>query len=232
MVKYKLIIEYYQKGNNNSQIATLCGCSRTVVWEVLNRFNKIETIFADIQRMSEEELRILLFPERVKKGKGYLIPDFKWEEFQMRKHQSSLRLCWRRYCKRAAKQNLKAYSWASFGLFYIQYRKPCSDEDDPNDKVRNKLKHYNLLMSFCDPGSESYRKLQKEKDEWLKSLSSPNCSRSWTAFGFTSLWRLPPWSSFGAHTSASRSLLLTRTRKKSMPAIWSRTLLSVSLSSS
>lgn len=40
MVKYKLIIEYYQKGNNNSQIATLCGCSRTVVWEVLNRFNK------------------------------------------------------------------------------------------------------------------------------------------------------------------------------------------------
>ena len=55
MVKYKLIIEYYQKGNNNSQIATLCGCSRTVVWEVLNRFNKIETIFADIQRMSEEE---------------------------------------------------------------------------------------------------------------------------------------------------------------------------------
>lgn len=118
MVKYKLIIEYYQKGNNNSQIATLCGCSRTVVWEVLNRFNKIETIFADIQRMSEEELRILLFPERVKKDKGYLIPDFKWEEFQMRKHQSSLRLCWRRYCKRAAKQNLKAYSWASFGLFY------------------------------------------------------------------------------------------------------------------
>ena len=119
MVKYKLIIEYYQKGNNNSQIATLCGCSRTVVWEVLNRFNKIETIFADIQRMSEEELRILLFPERVKKGNGYLIPDFKWEEFQMRKHQSSLRLCWRRYCKRAVKQNLKAYSWASFGLFYI-----------------------------------------------------------------------------------------------------------------
>ena len=128
MVKYKLIIEYYQKGNNNSQIATLCGCSRTVVWEVLNRFNKIETIFADIQRMSEEELRILLFPERVKKDKGYLIPDFKWEEFQMRKHQSSLRLCWRRYCKRAAKQNLKAYSWASFGLFYSRHAKHCGLE--------------------------------------------------------------------------------------------------------
>ena len=51
-----------------------------------------------------------------------MIPDFKWEEFQMRKHQSSLRLCWRRYCKRAAKQGLKAYSWASFVFFYGQFR--------------------------------------------------------------------------------------------------------------
>ena len=25
-------------------------------------------------------------------------------------------------------------------------------------------------MSFCNPDSESYHKLQKEKDEWLKSL--------------------------------------------------------------
>ena len=61
MVKYKLIIEYYQKGNNNSQISTRCGCSRTVVLEVLNRFNKIETIFADIQRMSEESFEFYYF---------------------------------------------------------------------------------------------------------------------------------------------------------------------------
>lgn len=170
MVKYKLIIEYLKKGNNFTQVATLCGCSRMTVWRVVQRLNSLTIKLVDYQNISEEELTQILFPERVKKGKGYLIPDFKWEEFQMRKHQSSLRLCWRRYCKRAIKQNLKAYSWASFCFFYGQYRKPCSDEDDPNDKVRNKLKHYNLLMSFCNPDSESYRKLQKEKDEWLKSL--------------------------------------------------------------
>lgn len=62
MVKYKLIIEYYQKGNNNSQIATLCSCSRTVVWEVLNRFNRIRTLFADIQGMSEEGFASYYFP--------------------------------------------------------------------------------------------------------------------------------------------------------------------------
>ena len=31
MVNYRLIIEYHQKGNNNTQVATLCSCSRTTV---------------------------------------------------------------------------------------------------------------------------------------------------------------------------------------------------------
>jgi hypothetical protein len=170
MVKYTLIIEYLSKGNNFSQVATLCGCSRTTVWQVLQRIDFLNISLDEINEMQEEELRFLLFPERIKKGNGYLISDFKWEEFQMRKHQSSLRLCWRRYCKRALKQNLKAYSWASFVFFYGQFRKPCSDEDDPKDKVRNKLKRYNLMLSYCNPNGEQYQKLKKEKEEWLKSL--------------------------------------------------------------
>ena len=107
---------------------------------------------------------------QVKKGNGYLISDFKREEFQMVKHRSSIRLCWRMYCKRAAKQNLKAYSRASFVVFYGQFRKPYSDEYDPKNKVRNKLKHYNLMLSYCNPNGEQYQKLKKEKEEWLKSL--------------------------------------------------------------
>ncbi len=58
----------------------------------------------------------------------------------------------------------------SFVFFYGQFRKPCSDEDDPKDKVRNKLKHYNLMLSYCNPDGEQYQKLKKEKEEWLKSL--------------------------------------------------------------
>ena len=33
MVRYRLIIEYHKKGNNNTRVATLCGCSRMTVWE-------------------------------------------------------------------------------------------------------------------------------------------------------------------------------------------------------
>ena len=72
--------------------------------------------------------------------------------------------------KRAAKQGLKAYSWASFGLFYLQYKKLHTDEDDPHDTVRNKLKRYNLLLSYCNPGGASYEKIKQEKEDWLKSL--------------------------------------------------------------
>ena len=170
MVKYSLIVEYLKKGNNYLQIATLCGCSRTTVWAVVKRIDYFKIQLADIDGIDEVGLRSILFPERVRKDEKYLVIDFKWEEFQMRKHQSSLRLCWRRYCKRAAKQGLKAYSWASFGLLYSQYKKPCADDDDPHDVVRNKLKHYNLLLSYCNPGGTSYEKIKQEKEDWLKSL--------------------------------------------------------------
>ena len=170
MSKYKLILEYYLKGNNRTQIATLCDCSRMTVWRVLQRVNVIGIGLDELSGMSEKELAYLLFPERAKLGDGYLIPDFKWEEFQMCKHQSSIRLCWRRYCKRAAKQNLTAYSWKSFIILYNAYRKPKIVVEDPNDKIRNKLKDFNFLLSCCPRGSINYEVIRIQKEEWLKSL--------------------------------------------------------------
>ena len=170
MKNYKLIIEYYEKGNKQEQIATLCSCSRMTVFTVLKRFRALELNYDDVKSMSEEEISSLLFPERAKAGDGYLIPDFKWEEFQMCKHQSSIRLCWRRYCKRAAKQNLMAYSWKCFITLYNAYRRPQIIVEDPNDKIRNKLKDFNFLLSCCPCGSINYQVIQRKKEEWLKSL--------------------------------------------------------------
>ena len=89
MVNYRLIIEYHQKGNNNTQVATLCSCSRMTVWKVLNRIRDIEISIDELSKLDNEELKNIIFPEYKKKGVGFLIPDFKWEEFQMWKHQSS-----------------------------------------------------------------------------------------------------------------------------------------------
>ena len=55
MSKYKLIIEYYLKGNNRTQIATLCDCSRMTVWRVLQRVNAIGIGLDELNGMSEKE---------------------------------------------------------------------------------------------------------------------------------------------------------------------------------
>lgn len=88
-------------------VGKICDCSRTTVWTVLKKVNVIGIGLDELNGMSEKELAFLLFPEMTKPGDGYLILDFKWEEFQMVKHRSSIRLCWRRYFKRAAKQTLR-----------------------------------------------------------------------------------------------------------------------------
>lgn len=56
MVNYRLIIEYHQKGNNNTQVATLCGCSRMTVWKVLNRIRDIEISIDELSKLDNEEL--------------------------------------------------------------------------------------------------------------------------------------------------------------------------------
>ena len=82
MSKYKLILEYYLKGNNRTQIAMLCDCSRMTVWRVLQRVNVIGIGLDELNGMSEKELDYWLVPERKKPGDGYLIPDFKGMTFR------------------------------------------------------------------------------------------------------------------------------------------------------
>ena len=41
---------------------------------------------------------------------------------------------------------------------------------DPNDKIRNKLKDFNFLLSCCPRGSIKYEVILRQKQEWLKYL--------------------------------------------------------------
>lgn len=67
MVNYSLIIEYHQKGNNNSQVATLCSCSGMTVWKVLNRIRDIEISIDELSKLDNEELKNIIFPEYMSK---------------------------------------------------------------------------------------------------------------------------------------------------------------------
>ena len=54
MKNYKLIIEYYEKGNKQEQIATLCSCSRMTVFTVLKRFRTLELNYDDVKSMRKQ----------------------------------------------------------------------------------------------------------------------------------------------------------------------------------
>ena len=62
MVKYTLIIEYLSKGNNFSQVATLCGCSRTTVWQVLQRIDFLNISLDEINEMRKKNYASCCFP--------------------------------------------------------------------------------------------------------------------------------------------------------------------------
>lgn len=76
MSKYKLILEYYLKGNNRTQIATLCGCSRMTVWRVLQRVEVIGIGLDELSGMSEKELAYLLFSRKGEIGRRVSDPRF------------------------------------------------------------------------------------------------------------------------------------------------------------
>lgn len=54
MVNYRLIIEYHQKGNNNTQVATLCSCSRMTVW----KYQKLKKEKEEWHTLTKTELSI------------------------------------------------------------------------------------------------------------------------------------------------------------------------------
>ena len=58
MVQYILIVEYLKKGNNYSQIATLCGCLRTTIWEVVKRIDCFKNQFDYIERLKKKNFEL------------------------------------------------------------------------------------------------------------------------------------------------------------------------------
>ena len=56
MVRYSLIVDYLDRGNNFSQVARLCCCSRMTVWRVVQRLDSIKIETIDLKHISEGEL--------------------------------------------------------------------------------------------------------------------------------------------------------------------------------
>lgn len=74
MTDYKSILLYYYKGNTNTQIATICGCSRTTVIKTIKRAKELNLKLPLPATLRDSDLYLMLYPKRGKR-KGYYIPD-------------------------------------------------------------------------------------------------------------------------------------------------------------
>lgn len=167
MTDYRSILLYYSKGNNNTQIATLCKCTRKTVIKTIKiaQEKKIEIPVPDA--ISDKQLMNMLYPNRAS-NEEYAMPDFEWEKYNMTKHRTTKELSWKRYQKRCIKEGKKPYSRTQFYKLYQEYFNPPKAKT--NKEIITKLETYNYVLAYCEENSEEYKRIKTEKEEWLKSI--------------------------------------------------------------
>lgn len=124
MVNYRAILLYYTKGNTNTQIATICGCSRPTVIRTIKRSRELKLQLPVSDSISDQELYLMLFP---KKGRdeSYYCPDFYLLDKDRKKRSFSKFRAWLKYCRICAREGRKAYKKTQFyKLYYLSSHKP------------------------------------------------------------------------------------------------------------
>ena len=96
MTDYKSILLYYYKGNTNTQIATICGCSRTTVIKTIKRAKELNLKLPLPATLRDSDLYLMLYPKRVKR-KGYYIPNIHSIEKDRKKRRFSKFRAWQKY---------------------------------------------------------------------------------------------------------------------------------------
>lgn len=167
MTDYRSILLYYSKGNNFSQIATICNLSRNTVKKTIRRATEIGLGIPVSSKINDKELMSMLFPKRGV-NREYEMPDFAWEKKNMSKRKINMELAWKRYQKRCLKEGKKPYGRTQFYKLFREYFNPPKVET--NDEVENQLKAYNLAMAVAIGNEDTYNKIKEEKEAWLKSL--------------------------------------------------------------
>lgn len=120
MTDYKSLLLYYYKGNTNTQIATICGCSRTTVIKTIKRAKELNLKLPLPATLRDSDLYLMLYPKRGKR-KGYYIPDIHSIEKDRKKRRFSKFRAWQKYCRVAKREGYNA-KFARMPFVFTMYR--------------------------------------------------------------------------------------------------------------
>lgn len=121
MTNYRAILNYYQKGNTTTQIATLCECSRTTVLKTIKRAKECGLELPVDSSISDMKLLKILYPKRVHR-EGYAQPDFYELEKDKKRRKLTIYVMWRRYYKRTLAAGGKPYKKSQFFKLFQRYK--------------------------------------------------------------------------------------------------------------
>lgn len=173
MINHRAILLYYSKGNNNTQIATICGCSRPAVIRTIKRAKEINLQIPVSDSISDKELFVMLNPSRGR-NKQYYMPD--WYELNKDKIKRSFTKfrAWQKYCRVAKKLGLKAYGKTRFYKFYFDYFNTILRPRAKTSKVLSQIMGYeiardSLVLQF-GINSQQAQSITADMERWCKSL--------------------------------------------------------------
>lgn len=123
MTNYRAILLYHHNGNTNTQIATICGCSRTTVIKTIKRAEELNLAIPVDRSISDEELYLMFCPQKGRK-QGYYYPDFNELDHDRIKRKYTKYRAWQKYCRVAQRKGLKAYKKSRFYELFHKFFSP------------------------------------------------------------------------------------------------------------
>ena len=167
MTDYKSILLYYYKGNTNTQIATICGCSRTTVIKTIKRAKELNLKLPLPATLRDSDLYLMLYPKRGKR-KGYYIPDIHSIEKDRKKRRFSKIRAWQKYCRVAKREGYKAYSKSRFYSLFHEYGSAGARFHVKKSKNIGDILGFALLQSRYSNDAASFELVEKQMDDWCK----------------------------------------------------------------
>lgn len=172
MINYRAMLLYYTKGNTNTQIATICQCSRTTVIKVIKRAKELKLQLPIPDSITDQQLFLMLYPKRGRKT-GYYYPDFYLLDKDRKKRSFSKFRAWQKYCRVSSRMGLRAYKKTQFyKLYYLFYHKPFIRATSSKNLMQVRLYEALAARMLKKYGIEhtAYLELDHEITMWCHKL--------------------------------------------------------------
>lgn len=120
MTNYREILRSDSLGLNKTQIAKVCGYSRTTVITVLRQAEANGICYPLPENVSDKELAVKLYPSVLDRA-TYKMPNYKYVHKELQRSGVTLKLLWLEYCEKCRETGEIAYQSTQFNKYYSDY---------------------------------------------------------------------------------------------------------------